>query len=279
MPNLNLLEHLDVVSGLLDGRAGLLVDFDGTISHLAPTPGDAVVSPRAADALGGLSGKLGLVCVISGRGVSDLRAKVGVDGLVYVGNHGGERFEAGRLVVAPGMAETEARIADYMSKLRQWVDYPGIIWENKKSSAAVHFRAAADPSSFKTALAEAVSAVGEDSGLQVFWGKMLLEIRSPRGIHKGDALRDLVREHRLDAAIFLGDDMTDLDAMKALRDMRDRDGLRGISAAVVDESTPKELLSTADYILDGVASVETLLEWLLQTSKRDSTTEITEITE
>ncbi len=269
---MNLLEHLDELGGLPGDRVGLFVDFDGTISHLAPTPDDAVVSPLAANALRGLSGKLALVCVISGRGVSDLRAKVGIDELVYVGNHGGEKYEAESLVVAPGMAEYEERIVSLLSALRRHVDSPGIIWENKKYSAAVHFRATDHPTIVKSALAEAVSIVDEVDGLQVFWGKMLLEIRIPNGVHKGDALRELVREHRLDAAIFLGDDMTDLDAMETLRDMREHDGLRGISAVVADESTPEVLISTADYTLNGVSSVEILLDWLLSTSQGDSTT-------
>ncbi len=264
---------------MLDGRMGLFVDFDGTISHLAPTPDDAVISSVAADALRRLHGTLALVCIISGRGVSNLRAKVGVDGLVYVGNHGGERYEAGKLVAAPGMAEHEERIAGLMSALRRQVDSPGIVWENKKYSAAVHFRAAENPLGVKSALAEAVSEVDEVDGLQMFWGKMILEIRAPNGVHKGDALRELVNEHRLDAAIFLGDDMTDLDAMKTLRDMRERDGLRGVSGVVVDESTPEELLDAADYTLDGVASVETLLEWLWGASKGDSTAERAEAAE
>ena len=276
---MDLLEYPDVLIGLLDGRVGLFVDFDGTISHLAPTPDDAVISPVAADALRRLHGTLALVCVISGRGVSNLRAKVAVDGLVYVGNHGGERYEAGKLVAAPGMAEYEERIAGFMSALRRRVDQPGIVWENKRYSAAVHFRATEDPPGIRAALAEAVSAVDEVDGLQVFWGKMILEIRAPNGIHKGDALRELVQEHRLDAAVFLGDDMTDLDAMKTLRDLRARDGLLGVSAVVVDESTPEELLDAADYTLNGVGSVERLLEWLWRAETIDSTTEVTETTE
>ena len=66
--------------------------------------------------------------------------------------------------------------------------------------------------------------------------------------------------------------MTDLDAMETLRDMREHDGLRGISAVVADESTPEVLISTADYTLNGVSSVEILLDWLLSTSQGDSTT-------
>lgn len=276
---MNLLEHTDDLTGLLDGRVGLFVDFDGTISHLAPTPDEAVISPIAAEALRRLSSELALVCVISGRGVANLRAKVGIDGLVYVGNHGGERYEAGTLVAAPGMEEFEERIAGLMSALRRHVDQPEIVWENKKYSAAVHFRATEDPPGVKTALADAVSVVDEVDGLQVFWGKMILEIRAPNAVHKGDALSELVQDHRLDAAVFLGDDMTDLDAMKTLRDLKERDGLRGFSAVVVDESTPDELLDAADYTLDGVSSVETLLERLWRAVGGDLTAESAETAE
>ena len=118
LPQLDLLAHLNLLTDLLDGRVGLFVDFDGTISHLAPTPDEAVVSPVAADSLRRLSGSLPLVCVISGRRVSDLRAKVGLDGPVYVGNHGGERYQAGTLVVSPGMAEHEGRITGLLDTLQ-----------------------------------------------------------------------------------------------------------------------------------------------------------------
>ena len=90
------------------------------------------------------------------------------------------------------------------------------------------------------------------SGLQTFWGKMILEIRPPVGLHKGHAIRTVVEERGLRGAVFLGDDSTDVDGMEALADLGRRGRVRSCGVAVVDEGTPAALLNAADYRLDGV---------------------------
>ena len=259
----NLLEHrAEALPALRDSPPGLFVDFDGTISQLAATPDLAFVSPRAARSLRRLAGTLPLVCVISGRAVYDLREKVGVDQVLYVGNHGAEHLESGRLSVASGVAEYSDRIARLLDSLRSRADIPGVLWENKRYSAAVHFRATADPDQTRRALQASLDAERDASGLQVFWGKMLLEIRPPAGLDKGHAVRRLVRERGLRRAVFVGDDRTDLDALIAMRELSGKDGFRGIGVVVVDQDTRRDLVSAADYTLNGVPEVEELLEWL-----------------
>ena len=259
----NLLDHIDDALRVIRGeRTGLFVDFDGTISHLAPTPGEAVVSPRAAASLRRLARDLTLVCVISGRAAGDLRDKAGLDRVLYVGNHGAEQIKDGSPRVVPGLEEYSRKIGCILDKLSASVDIPGIYWENKRYSGAVHYRATKEPERARSALKAALKEMGGASGLQVFWGKMILEIRPPTGIHKGYALRNLVRERGLNGAIFIGDDLTDLDALVALKEMRDQGGIRGLGVAVVDEDTPEELVRAADYALRGVSEVEEFLERL-----------------
>ena len=259
----NLLHHIDDALRVIRAdRPGLFVDFDGTIAHLAPTPDEAVVSPRAADSLRRLAEIIPLVCVISGRAAGDLRDKVGLDRVLYVGNHGAEQIEDGNLRVVPGLEGYSQRIGRLLDALRDNVDIPGILWENKRYSAAVHFRATKDPNQVGSVLQTALKNVGGAAGLQVFWGKMLLEIRPPTGLHKGYALRNLVRERSLNGVMFIGDDRTDLDALVALKEMRDQGGIQGLGAVVVDEDTPEELLRAAGYALQGVSEAEELLERL-----------------
>ena len=82
--------------------AGLFVDFDGTISRLAPTPElEAIASPRVVRSLERLSGKLAVVCVLSGRRAQDIRDKVGLRELLYVGNHGAESIDGDVHSVSP----------------------------------------------------------------------------------------------------------------------------------------------------------------------------------
>ena len=94
----HLFDRLDVVSETLDmAPVGLFTDVDGTISEIAPAPAEAVVSAVCRESLIFLAGKLALVAAVSGRSAADTRRLVGVDGIVYVGNHGYERWDGGRL--------------------------------------------------------------------------------------------------------------------------------------------------------------------------------------
>ncbi len=256
----DLLENLDAaLSALAERPAGLFVDFDGTISRLAPTPSEAAASVRAVESLGRLAQKLHLVCVLSGRRAQDIRDKVGIPGLLYVGNHGAERIERDARYVSPLAQEHRAAMERVMRALRSLAHVEGMIWERKGFSAAVHYRAAADPASARRRLAEALADT-DSLGLQTFWGKMILEIRPPAAPHKGYAIRALVEERNLKGAVFIGDDSTDIDGMKAIADLRAGGQVHAIGAAVVDESTPSALLEMADFRLAGVTGVEEFLE-------------------
>ena len=262
-PLRNLLEHgHEALAAVREARTGLFVDFDGTISEFVVIPAQATVSPLAAAALQRLTGPLPLVCVISGRAVADLRDRVGVDGVVYVGNHGAEQLDSGTLTVAPTAAEHSHAVTRLVDGLKARVDIPGVIWDDKLYSASVHFRAAKEPERVKDALQAALNAEPDTKTLQVFWGKRVLEIRPPRDLNKGDALKRLVAERRLSAAIFVGDDTTDVDAMVALRELGESDGFTGLGVAVADQDTPPGLVEAADFTLRGVPEVAEFLEWL-----------------
>ena len=165
--------------------------------------------------------------------------------------------------VSPLAEQYGSTIERVLRELRALADVDGMIWEHKGSSAAVHYRAAADPESARRRLESALDSVGA-SGLQTFWGKMILEIRPPVGLHKGYAIATVVEERGLRGAVFLGDDSTDVDGMEALAELRREGRVRGCGVAVVDEGTPAALLDAADYRLDGVDGVEALLERLCE---------------
>ena len=258
-----LVDPTPALSALAERPAGLFVDFDGTISRLAPTPEGAIASPRAVSSLLHLSSKLDVVCELSGRRARDIRDKVGLRELLYAGNHGAESIDGDMHSTSPLAQQYGGTIERVLGELRGLADVDGMIWEHKGSSAAVHYRAAADPESARRMLASALDRAGA-SGLQTFWGKMILEIRPPVGLHKGHAIRTVVEERGLKGAVFVGDDSTDVDGMEALADLGRSGRVHGCGVAVVDEGTPAALLEAADYRLDGVDGVETLLEGLCE---------------
>ena len=239
------------------------MDFDGTISEMVPTPDDATISVACAEALDRLSQKIALVALISGRSATDLREKVGLDAAQYVGNHGAEFILDGKHSIASGAAEYVDRVKAVFDHLRAATDEPGIYWQDKVLSASVHYRLAADPEQMVTVLTDALSSAPGVEELDVFWGKLVLELRAPIGLNKGYAVRKLTTELDLDSAIAIGDDATDRDAMVALRDLATQGTVEGFGVAVVHSDTPTALLEVADYTLDGVPQVETFLKWLV----------------
>ncbi|MCH8206398.1 MAG: trehalose-phosphatase [Chloroflexi bacterium] len=263
----SLLEHKKQVASLLRrSRLGLVVDFDGTIAEIAPTPDQAVVPADVIDTLERLSEALALVAVVSGRAARDLEAKVGLAGVTYVGNHGAEYLTRDRLVLAEGADVYADRIGRVLTRLREVADGPGLLWQDKGLSASVHYRLAPDHERARERLAAALDSTDGVSDLEVFWGKLVLELRSPLGLHKGFAVRKLAREHSLDAVLFLGDDTTDVDGMRAVRQLAGEGGTAGLGVAVLHEDSPDELLEAADYSLNGVVEVGVFLKWLDQSA-------------
>ena len=256
----NLLRHRhELVRLSARERLGLIVDFDGTIAEIAPTPEQAVVRDEELEILDRLSRALALVAVVSGRSAPDLEAKVGLGRVTYVGNHGAEYLVRDRVVYAEGADEYADRIAKVFGRLRESADGPGLIWQDKGLSASVHYRLAPDHKGARRRLAAALDLIEGAKELEVFWGKLVMELRSPLGLHKGFAVRKLVADHSLDGVLFLGDDTTDVDGMHAVRKLAEEGGLAGLGVAVLHEDSPAELLAAASYSLDGVTDVRAVL--------------------
>jgi trehalose 6-phosphate phosphatase len=261
---------MDVLSACLDtlrrAPAGLLTDVDGTISRLAPTPTAAVVDARIRESLGRLARVLRLVAVISGRAALDAQRMVGVDGLVYVGNHGLERLDRGALLWDAAAEPFRPGLARTVRALRQVLaNQPGVIVEDKGATASVHYRLSPDPERVGPAIRRLVEDVAD--GLRITEGKMVVEIRPPVHVSKGTIVRQLVEEHDLTGVVYLGDDRTDVDAFRALRALREADGgsaIRALSVAVAGSETPPEVTAEADAAIPGVAAVGTLMKELAE---------------
>ena len=259
-----LLKHREDVLPIVGRtRLGLVVDFDGTVAEIAPTPDEAVISPICAEALSILADKLTLVAVVSGRSAVDVGRKVGLDEVVYVGNHGAEYLEDGRTTVVDGVEDHRAMIGAVFEHLRTSADGPGVVWQDKGLSASVHFRMSPDKSEAQKRLAEALSTASGADDLDVFWGKMVLELRAPGGVDKGYAIRRLAERRGLNGMFFVGDDVTDVDAVRGLSQLVSQGKLSGAGVAVTHPDSPQELIRVADFGLRGVEEVGEFLHWLV----------------
>ncbi len=238
---------------------GLLTDVDGTISRIAPTPAEAVVTSAVQSALRAIHKRFDLVAIVSGRGVDDLRRMVGVPELVYVGNHGVEFWEQGRLRRLPEIEEylpvVEAARNDLAPRLS-----PEMVLEYKRAGLSIHYRRSPAPTIARRQILAAVAESGAARRLRLTEGKMVIELRPPVAADKGTALEALVQEKRLRSVLYMGDDRTDLDAFRAAH--RLGDACLSLTIAVVSEEAGNEVSRAADLTLPGVDGAQALLDWL-----------------
>ncbi|MGH8227358.1 MAG: trehalose-phosphatase [Steroidobacteraceae bacterium] len=191
----------------------LFLDIDGTLIDIAPAPGAVEVSAALPPQLERLSQRLaGAVAFVSGRSIADIDRLFQPLRLPAAGVHGAERRDAAGNIHQAGF--TSAALEPARAELRRFVAmHPGLELEDKGSSVAVHFRRAPQ---FKAAVREAVervrAALPPEACLQP--GRCVLELKS-RTASKRAAVERFMQERPFEGRIpvFLGDDITDLEAL------------------------------------------------------------------
>ena len=263
-----LLDHLADVAAVLEGRRiGLLLDVDGTISEMVPDPWGAVVSEPIRATLHQLHGTLPLVAIVTGRASLQARDIVGVPELTYVGDHGLERLEGGRVSLAEGARPFQGELSRLRSGLEERFRSSGLVVEDKGGSFAIHYRLAGNQEEARDAALEAIEVLSKGR-FKVVMGKTVINVLPSVPLTKGTAAAALIKEHGLTGAIAMGDDLTDLDLFRAVTEASHGTGFSGITAAVVGPESPPQAEAGADYTLSSVSEVEKFLIWLAgQTSR------------
>ncbi|MFC2009363.1 trehalose-phosphatase [Chloroflexota bacterium] len=257
-----LFDHLDSIQDFVSlSPLGLITDIDGTISRTASTPAEAQVSPICLRHLSLLSNRLKLVAVVSGRPVTQMRAMLGLENIVYIGNHGFERLVGEKVNMDNEVEQYSALISAVLQDLKPLFDIEGIILENKGATASIHYRLCQDPESVARQILTAITSSPMAKGLQIRQGRRVVELFPQVEVNKGSAVRDLVREYQLRAVIYLGDDLTDLDAFRVIHEVKAPD-FDGICIGIIDEETAPEVGEEANFTLNGVSEVERFFEWL-----------------
>jgi trehalose 6-phosphate phosphatase len=242
-----------------NGPSGILTDIDGTISHIAGHPDAATVEPRARNALALLSGQFQLVGAVSGRSANDAKEIVGLDSLVYSGNHGMEIWRDGRLEQSPKALRYVPIITEMLHRLQIVHEVPELFVENKGLTASIHYRGVSDPEKIERELIAEVEEQAREHDLRITRGHMVVEIRPPVELSKGTSVLELIDEYELCSLMYIGDDITDVDAFTALRAKREEQGRHFYSVGVLEERTPEPVLENADALVSGVEGVIALL--------------------
>jgi trehalose 6-phosphate phosphatase len=226
-------------------RAGVILDVDGTLAPIVPRPEDAAVPAETRAELERLAGRYRLLAFVSGRMGADARRIVGVENAEYVGVHG--------LELAPEAERWRAPLHELATSAWNWGEI-----EDKGLTVSFHYRNAADQESALIRAREIAEEAGR-RGLSPRFGRKVLEVRPPVDADKGTAVRRLLREAGVNRALFAGDDTTDLDAFRGLREA----ALEvAVCVAVASEEGPEDLQRQADLVVDGPAGVLALLREL-----------------
>ncbi len=200
----------------LPARAALLLDLDGTLIDIAPTPDSVVVPPDLPPVLRALRERLGgALAIVSGRPVETVEALLPDTATAIAGEHGGavRHFPGAALdrvdlpELPDGWAEQGARAV---------AAHPGALFERKTRGFALHYRLAPQA---REALEQAARAiVGAEATHRVMPGHMVWEVK-PRGADKASAVEAIMSRPPFAGRVpvYLGDDVTDEDGFRAAR--------------------------------------------------------------
>jgi len=189
-------------------ECAILLDIDGTILDLAPTPWEVWVPPELRGTLARLQQlTAGAVALVSGRPLSDIDLIFAPLELAAIGGHGAE------VRTSPG-GEPHARANALGAELKRALAAltglgPGILVEDKGYSLALHYRLAPE---LGPALQDKVARICARAAgaVEILPGKSVIEVK-PAQVNKATAVRELMRYPPFNERhpIFIGDDVTD----------------------------------------------------------------------
>ncbi|PYK10695.1 MAG: trehalose-phosphatase [Verrucomicrobia bacterium] len=236
----------------------VFLDYDGTLTPIVSHPEKALLSDSMRETLQALVRQTP-VAILSGRDLDDIRQRVNIDAIIYAGSHGFDiaglrglrRQEATEFLPALDVAEKELR--------EKLAGTAGALLERKRFSIAAHYRNVieSDVSKVKEAVNEVAMRHGE---LRKMEGKKVYELLPDIDWDKGKAVLWLLQNLGLDLAkvcpIYIGDDRTDEDAFRALKQY-------GIGILVSEQSRP----TGAIYSLKNPMEVDSFLRELIEMTK------------
>lgn len=260
-------EHLDLIEEVLRRSPfGLVTDVDGTISPTAPTPQQAEVSQLCQHYLSILCNQLALVAAISGRPAVEVKNMLNIEGIVYIGNHGLERWIEGHSEFPKDVPDYAKVIKSAVEALSPLLNLTGVSIEDKGITATIHYRLSPEPQAAERHILTALKNSPQTKGLQIVQERMAIDLLPPVEVNKGTAILDLIQEYDLHGGIYLGDDVTDIYAFRAIHTASSELNFQGFAIGVISQEMPENLVAEADFTLNGVSDVERLLKWMSQTA-------------
>jgi trehalose 6-phosphate phosphatase len=249
----------EIATHLQGKRVAVFLDYDGTLTPIVSRPEDALLSPHNREIVRALAERC-TVAIISGRDRPDVQELVGLDNLIYAGSHGFDIAGPGGRSIQNDMG---AGFSDLLLRVQKRLEQElagieGSLIEPKKSSVAVHYRLVPDEEGRQRIKDVVDGILADHSDLRNKPGKMVWDIQPEIDWDKGKAVLWLLEALGLDSPdvlpMYLGDDITDEDAFRALKG-------RGLAIFVGhEEAEGGKRATAADYVLKDPDEVGTFLE-------------------
>src|SRR5215211_2529810 len=224
-------------------RSAVLFDVDGVLAPIVPQPDDAHMPETTRRPFIEVARKYRTVACVSGRRASDARRIVALGSIAYLGNHGSEVLRPG--AIAPELdRELQAwtrRVQGFMrDAYSEELKRLRVRLEDKEAIAALHWRGVPDEEGAEAAI-RAVAERAKDAGIVA-----------------------LLRDTDHAAAMYVGDDLTDIDAFRGLCELVEMGRLgTALRVGVRSDEGPPALAQEADVMVDGTDGVRELLRALL----------------
>ncbi|MBI3995557.1 MAG: trehalose-phosphatase [Nitrospirae bacterium] len=247
--------------------AALFLDFDGTLAPIAPRPEQAWLPLKTLRLLKSLSRRVPVV-IVSGRSLRDIRFRVGLEGIIYAGNHGLEIAGCGlrhRIGDAIHWRRFLKAVAEQLRKDLSGLH--GILFEDKGSTLSVHYRLTRGAVRRKAArlFSGRMGPLQRRGRVRITRGKAVWEIRPPVEWDKGRAVAWIMRQPKFRGRwpIYIGDDETDQDAFRMIRRI-------GVGIAV----GPRNQKGSAHFVLRDPGEVYRFLRRVLDDFRKKNGTTV-----
>lgn len=249
------------VAAIPPRRLLIFLDYDGTLTPIVRRPQDARLKAAVRRTLSRLVRAVPVV-IVSGRGLSDLRRRVGVPGVRYVAHHGLVYKEPGSAIRWLGQRISRKDVREWARTLESVAKgTPGALVEDKGLSVALHDRLVRprDRIRLRRRALLALAPWLRRESVMLVRGKRVLEVRPAGPWNKGTAVAAVMRRPwaRGRVPVYWGDDRTDFDAFRVIQGRGIAvlvGGRRGIAGDVARVSGPK--------------AVESFLRWLVARQNR-----------
>lgn len=254
----NAINHIAQIKEVIrDKNVAFFLDYDGTLTPIVAKPELAVLDQDTRTCLQQLSQQY-FVAVISGRALNDVRNLVAINTIYYAGNHGLEVAGPHSYQIKHELKPDFINLLNtvYQELVTKLHNIKNVIIENKLYSLSIHYRLV--ESHYIKQIEKTIDAIiSQHPKLIKRHGKKVFEIRPRLAWNKGKVIFYLMQQLHMSLdtimPIYIGDDVTDEDAFRALKN-------KGISILVARHFRE----TAADYNLIDTQEVKTFLQAFIQ---------------